>query len=30
MMGHEPINRALDEGAEVILAGRASDTSLFA
>ena len=30
MMGPEPIDRALDEGAEVILAGRASDTSLFA
>ena len=30
MMGAEPIARALDEGAEVVLAGRASDTSLFA
>ena len=30
MMGDEPIARALDEGADVVLAGRASDTSLFA
>ena len=30
MMGVEPIQRALDKGAEVILAGRASDTALYA
>jgi hypothetical protein len=30
MMGPEPIDRALNDGADVILAGRASDTSLFA
>ena len=30
MMGAEPIARALDEGAEVVIAGRSSDTSLFA
>ena len=30
MMGAEPIARVLEEGAEVVLAGRASDTSLFA
>ena len=30
MMGSEPIEAALDRGAEVILAGRASDTALFA
>jgi ribosome modulation factor len=30
MMGHEPIAAALEEGADVVLAGRASDTSLFA
>ena len=30
MMGAEPIARVLDEGAEVVLAGRSSDTSLFA
>lgn len=30
MMGDEPIARALDAGADVVLAGRASDTSLFA
>ncbi|MGI9423215.1 MAG: acyclic terpene utilization AtuA family protein [Hyphomicrobiaceae bacterium] len=30
MMGAEPIQKALAEGAEVILAGRASDTALFA
>jgi hypothetical protein len=30
MMGHEPIAAALDDGADVVLAGRASDTSLFA
>lgn len=29
MMGHEPIARALDHGAEVIIGGRASDTTLF-
>ena len=29
MMGHEPIAKALADGADVILAGRASDTSLF-
>jgi Acyclic terpene utilisation family protein AtuA len=30
MMGHEPIARAIEHGAQVVLAGRASDTSLFA
>lgn len=30
MMGTEPILRALDAGAQVIVAGRSSDTSLFA
>lgn len=30
MMGHEPIADAIDRGAQVILCGRASDTSLFA
>ena len=30
MMGHEPIAKALDDGAEVIVGGRASDTTLFA
>ncbi|MFE4911329.1 acyclic terpene utilization AtuA family protein [Streptomyces sp. NPDC056652] len=30
MMGVEPIQRALREGCDVILAGRASDTALFA
>lgn len=30
MMGVEPIQRALREGAEVVLAGRASDTALYA
>ena len=30
MMGVEPIQRALGKGAEVILAGRASDTALYA
>ncbi|MEZ0094453.1 acyclic terpene utilization AtuA family protein [Streptacidiphilus sp. EB129] len=30
MMGVEPIQRALTQGAEVVLAGRASDTALFA
>jgi hypothetical protein len=29
MMGHEPIAAAIDNGAQVVLAGRASDTSLF-
>ena len=30
MMGAEPFMRALDAGAEVIIAGRASDTAIFA
>ncbi len=30
MMGHEPITKALDDGADVVLAGRSSDTALFA
>lgn len=30
MMGEEPISRALSEGADVVLAGRSSDTSIFA
>jgi hypothetical protein len=30
MMGHEPYVRALEEGARVVLAGRSSDTSIFA
>ena len=30
MMGAEPIAQALDDGAEVIVGGRASDTTLFA
>ena len=30
MMGAEPFQRALDMGAEVVLAGRSSDTSIFA
>jgi hypothetical protein len=30
MMGTEPIEAALSEGAEVVLAGRASDTALYA
>ncbi|WP_426958616.1 acyclic terpene utilization AtuA family protein [Muricoccus radiodurans] len=30
VMGHEPIEAALDAGAKVVLAGRATDTSLFA
>ncbi len=30
MMGDEPITEALNEGAEVVLTGRASDTSIFA
>lgn len=29
MMGHEPLAAAIEDGAEVVLAGRASDTSLF-
>lgn len=29
MMGHEPIADAIERGAQVVLAGRASDTSLF-
>jgi hypothetical protein len=29
MMGHEPLTAAVAQGAQVILAGRASDTSLF-
>jgi hypothetical protein len=29
MMGHEPIAAAIEGGAQVVLAGRASDTSLF-
>lgn len=29
MMGAEPFIRALDEGAEVVIAGRSSDTSIF-
>ena len=29
MMGHEPLAAAIEQGAQVILAGRASDTSLF-
>ena len=29
MMGHEPIAAAIENGADVVLAGRASDTSLF-
>lgn len=29
MMGHEPIADAIEKGAQVVLAGRASDTSLF-
>jgi hypothetical protein len=29
MMGHEPIAAAIEEGAQVVLAGRASDTALF-
>src|SRR5262245_18045848 len=29
MMGHEPIAAAIEQGAQVVLAGRASDTSLF-
>lgn len=30
MMGVEPIQRAFDEGADVVIAGRSSDTSIFA
>jgi ribosome modulation factor len=30
MMGHEPLAAAIESGAQVVLAGRASDTSLFA
>lgn len=30
MMGSEPIERALTDGADIVLAGRASDTALFA
>jgi acyclic terpene utilization AtuA family protein len=30
MMGHEPLAAAIEQGAQVVLAGRASDTSLFA
>jgi Acyclic terpene utilisation family protein AtuA len=30
MMGVEPFQRALEEGADVVLAGRASDTSIYA
>jgi hypothetical protein len=30
MMGVEPIQRALDDGADVVLAGRSSDTAIFA
>ncbi|MBM9593881.1 acyclic terpene utilization AtuA family protein [Roseitranquillus sediminis] len=30
MMGHEPIAAAVADGADVVLAGRASDTALFA
>jgi hypothetical protein len=30
MMGHEPYVRALEDGARVVLAGRSSDTSVFA
>jgi hypothetical protein len=30
MMGHEPIVDALERGAEIVLCGRATDTSLFA
>lgn len=29
MMGHEPIAHAIEQGAQVVLAGRASDTALF-
>lgn len=30
VMGHEPLTAALEAGAQVVLAGRATDTSLFA
>ena len=30
MMGHAPITAAIEQGAEIVLCGRASDTSLFA
>ncbi len=30
VMGFEQLNRALDEGADIVLAGRATDTSLYA
>lgn len=30
MMGHEPINKALDMGADFVIAGRASDASVIA
>jgi hypothetical protein len=30
MMGHEPIAHAVDQGADIVLCGRATDTSLFA
>jgi hypothetical protein len=30
MMGHEPIADAIDQGANIVLCGRATDTSLFA
>jgi hypothetical protein len=30
LMGHEPIAAALDDGAEIVLAGRATDTALIA
>ena len=30
MMGAEPFIRALEQGADVVLAGRASDTAIFA
>ena len=30
MMGHEPIAAAIEDGADIVLAGRASDTALFA
>lgn len=30
MMGHEPIAAAIEQGADIVLAGRASDTALFA
>src|SRR5215471_2039794 len=30
MMGHEPIADAINQGADIVLCGRATDTSLFA